>query len=178
MSSLTVYHQSSPDVPNKLLTHAEDIAATLAEVGVGFERWPVGASIQPGQSHAEVLAALGPQLGELMSERGYTGVEVLSQSRARTYQDEPLAEALEELCAAEAQGYLLAAGSGLVNLHIGEQVFAVLCEKDDLLSFSAGTRYWFDQGAFPHLMALELRKGAVAVCTGDAIASAFPRLEA
>ena len=178
MSSLTVYHQSSPDVPNKLLTHAEDIAATLAEVGVGFERYSVDASIQPGHSQDEVLAALSPQLGELMSERGYTGVEVLSQSRARTYQDEPLAEVLEELCAAEAQGHLLAAGRGLFNLHIGEHVFAVLCEKDDLLSLPAGTRYWFDQGAFPHLLALELRKGAVAVATGDAIASAFPRLGA
>ena len=38
MSSLTVYHQSNPDVPNKVLTHLEDIAATLAEVGVRFER--------------------------------------------------------------------------------------------------------------------------------------------
>ena len=43
MSSLTVYHQTNPDVPNKVLTHLEDIAATLAEVGVRFERWQASA---------------------------------------------------------------------------------------------------------------------------------------
>ena len=39
MSSLSVYHVSSPDVPNKVLTHFEDIAATLAEQGIHFARW-------------------------------------------------------------------------------------------------------------------------------------------
>lgn len=39
MSSLTVYHENQPEQPLKLLTHAEDIASTLAEVGVRFERW-------------------------------------------------------------------------------------------------------------------------------------------
>ncbi|MDF5828837.1 hypothetical protein P4233_16885 [Pseudomonas aeruginosa] len=34
MSSLTVYHENQPEQPLKLLTHAEDIASTLAEVGV------------------------------------------------------------------------------------------------------------------------------------------------
>ncbi|MFG0380685.1 acireductone dioxygenase [Pseudomonas sp. zbq_18] len=178
MSSLTVYHQSSPDVPSKLLTHDEDIAATLAEVGVGFERWPVEVSLKPGQSQDEVLGALRPSLDELMVERGYAGVEVLSQSCSRAYQDEPQVEMLEELCTAEAQGHLLAAGRGLFNLHIGEHVFAVLCEKDVLLSLPSATRYWFDQGAFPHVIVLEMRTGPAASCTGDPIASAFPRLEA
>ena len=34
MSSLSVYHVSSPEIPNKVLTHFEDIASTLAEQGV------------------------------------------------------------------------------------------------------------------------------------------------
>ena len=37
MSSLSVYHVSSPDLPNKVLTHFEDIASTLAEQGVRFD---------------------------------------------------------------------------------------------------------------------------------------------
>jgi len=39
MSSLSVYHVSSPDLPNKVLTHFDDIAATLAEQGIRFDRW-------------------------------------------------------------------------------------------------------------------------------------------
>lgn len=176
MSSLTVYHQSSPEVPDKMLTHEQDIATTLAGVGVGFERWPVDASIQPGQDRSEVLDAMRSQLDALMSERGYGSVEVLSQSRARTYQDEPAVEGPEELRSAAAQGHLLLAGRGLFNLHIGEQVFAVLCEKGDLLSIPADTRYWFDSGEFPHLVVLQMATRA-AEPTGDEIAGRFPRLD-
>ena len=39
MSRLSVYHESTPELPNKVLTHLEDIAATLAEQGIRFERW-------------------------------------------------------------------------------------------------------------------------------------------
>lgn len=48
MSSLSVYHVSSPEIPNKVLTHLEDIASTLAEQGVRFDRWQTTAKIQPG----------------------------------------------------------------------------------------------------------------------------------
>ena len=48
MSSLTVYHENQPEQPLKLLTHAEDIASTLAEVGVRFERWEAAAPIAAG----------------------------------------------------------------------------------------------------------------------------------
>ena len=39
MSILSVYSVSSPDVPNKVLTHLEDIASTLAEHGIVLDRW-------------------------------------------------------------------------------------------------------------------------------------------
>ncbi len=47
MSSLSVYHVSSPDTPNKVLTHLEDIASTLAEHGVAFDRWEAATPITP-----------------------------------------------------------------------------------------------------------------------------------
>ncbi len=39
MSILSVYQDTHPEQPMKVLTHPEDIGATLAEVGVRFERW-------------------------------------------------------------------------------------------------------------------------------------------
>lgn len=78
MSSLSVYHVSSPEIPNKVLTHFEDIASTLAEKGVRFDRWEAAARIQPGASQEEVIAAYRTQIDKLMTERGYVTVDVIS----------------------------------------------------------------------------------------------------
>ena len=64
MSYVAVYHVASPDTPNKVLTHAEDIAATLAEHGVRFERWQPS-PIEKGASEAEMIAAYQPQIDAL-----------------------------------------------------------------------------------------------------------------
>ena len=50
MSVLSVYHESRPEQPLKVLTHLEDIAATLAEVGVQLERWDASAPVAAGAS--------------------------------------------------------------------------------------------------------------------------------
>ena len=81
MSSLTVYHESSPDLPSKVLTHVEDIASTLAEVGVRFERWEASAPIAPGASQDEVIAAYRPQIDRLMQEQGYITPERTGKGR-------------------------------------------------------------------------------------------------
>lgn len=174
MSSLSVYPVSSPDLPNKVLTHCEDIAATLAEHGVRFERWPAASKIQPGASHAEVIGAYQAQIDQLISERGYSSVEVISVTS-----DQP-AEPLQEQLHEQDVVRLFVTGRGLFNLHIGDYVYAVLCEKNDLLLIPAGIKHWFDMGEHPHFMAIRLFKaadGAVASVTGDDIASRFPRLD-
>ena len=78
MSSLSVYHVSSPEIPNKVLTHLEDIASTLAEQGVRFDRWQATAKIQPGATQEEVISAYKEQIDKLMTERGYVTVDVIS----------------------------------------------------------------------------------------------------
>ena len=75
MSSLTVYHENQPEQPLKLLTHAEDIASTLAEVGVRFERWEAAAPIAAGASQDEVIAAYAHEIERLKRERGYITVD-------------------------------------------------------------------------------------------------------
>src|SRR6218665_1408270 len=96
MSSLTVYHQSNPDVPNKLLTHVEDITSTLAAVGIRFERWQASAPIHPGASQDEVLAAYRPQIDTLMREQGYVTVDVVSLDKSHPQKDELRAKFLDE----------------------------------------------------------------------------------
>lgn len=81
MSSLSVYHVSSPELPNKVLTHFEDIASTLAEQGVRFDRWPATAKIRPGASHDDVINAYQGPIDSLMTEHGLRAVDVISLDR-------------------------------------------------------------------------------------------------
>ena len=60
MSRLTVYHDAEPRQPLKVISDGEHIAATLAEVGVRFERWQATAPVAPGASQEEVIAAYRP----------------------------------------------------------------------------------------------------------------------
>src|SRR5690606_1610459 len=71
MSILSVYHQSTPEQPFKVLTHHEDIAVTLAEAGVHLERWQASSVIAPNASDEALIAAYQSQIDRLMNERGY-----------------------------------------------------------------------------------------------------------
>ena len=48
MSRLSVHHQSSPQIPNKVLGHAEDIASTLAVAGIEYRELPLQATVAFG----------------------------------------------------------------------------------------------------------------------------------
>ncbi|WP_263146204.1 acireductone dioxygenase [Pseudomonas sp. RIT-PI-AD] len=180
MSSLSVYHESSPDLPDKVLSHAEDIAATLAAVGVRFERWQARAPVAAGAGQEEVIAAYRHEIDKLMSERGYVTVDVISLAADHPQKAELRAKFLDEHRHGEDEVRFFVAGRGLFVLHIEDYVYAVLCEKNDLISVPAGTRHWFDMGEQPNFVAIRLfsnPEGWVARFTGDDIASRFPRLE-
>lgn len=174
MSSLSVYHQSTPDIPNKVLTHLEDIAATLAEHGVRFERWTADTPVQAGTGQEGVLAAYQGPIDRLKAERGYRNVDVIS-----THGD-AATELLDEHVYGEDLVRFFAAGRSLVNVRAGEYVHAVLCEKGDLIVVPAGAKVWIDGGENPHFVALRLfnrPEGLLAQVTGSPMAQNFPRLD-
>jgi len=180
MSILSVYHASSPALPNKVLTHLEDIASTLAEQGIGFSRLPATTPIKAGASHHDVLDAYRVQVDQIMTENGLSAVEVISVDGAHAHDAQWRAGLLVEHRHDTDELRLIIAGRGLLSLHIGEFVYAVLCEKNDLIAVPAGTRQWFDLGEQPRLIALRLFKdtnGQQSSSTGDALASEFPRLD-
>ncbi|WP_445939473.1 acireductone dioxygenase [Pseudomonas sp.] len=156
MSSLTVYHQSSPEYPNKLLTHVEDIISTLTAVGVQFSQVPVQQAVTAGTSSEELMAASRVQIDQLMTAHGYVSAEVLSLCDERGEGSE-LARGLrqEQACQPAHLHYYLA-GRGLLALHIGEYVYGLLCEKGDLVGLPAGISHWFDAGEHPRFAMLRL----------------------
>ena len=97
MSSLSVYHVSSSELPNKVLTHLDDIASTLAEQGVRFERWQAATPIQPGTSQDEVINAYRAQIDRLMSEGGYVTVDVISLNSDHPQKAELRSKFLDDL---------------------------------------------------------------------------------
>jgi 1,2-dihydroxy-3-keto-5-methylthiopentene dioxygenase len=180
MSYLALYHVSTPDTPNKVLTHQDDIASTLAELGVGFDRWQAATRLEADASEVEIIAAYQAPIDTLMTERGYTTVDVIRVSNDHPQKAELRAERLEEHRMAQDHVRFFVAGRGLFTLHIEDYVYAVFCEKNDLISVPGGIPHWFDMGENPHFVAIRLfsdPEGLAVNLTGDAIAEGFPRLE-
>ncbi len=175
MSSLFVYHQASPEQPFKVLTHLEDIVSTLAEQGVGFERLQAATPVSPEASQQDVLGSYRVQVDSLMTERGYAAVEVISAFAADPSKRQL---SLDEHHYDQDEVRFFVAGRGLFTLHIKDCVYAVLCEKNDLISVPAGTRRWFDSGENPRVAAIRLfRKPGTVTFTGDGLAADFVSLD-
>lgn len=180
MSILSVYQDTAPEQPLKVLTHLDDIAATLSEVGIHLERWDACAPIGANASQDEVIAAYRPQIDQLMRQRGCVMVDVLKADRNEPQKAELCARFLNEHRYAGDEVRFFVAGRGLLNFHIENKVYAVLCERNDLISVPAGTRHWFDMGAHPHVAVIRLindPKGWSPEFTGEDIAVHFPRLD-
>lgn len=178
MSILSVYDQSRPEQPNKVLTYLEDIVSTLATVGVRVERWAASAPLQADAGQDDVMAAYRADLDRLIAQGGYGKAELFAVDRDTPEQDALRARLLQERRYAEDKAFFFVAGSGLFNLHIGDAVYALLCEKNDLLVVPAGTAHWFDMGENPYFMALRMFNTAEdGTPTGDDIASRFPGFE-
>jgi len=180
MSYLAVYHQSSLDQPDKVLTHHEDIAATLAEHGVSFTRWAAEAALAPGAVREQVIDAYRADLDRWMSEGLLPILEVISldgQADAAALEVRTLG--VEHRHAAD-QAFLFAGGRATVYLHLGDRVFAVLCERHDRLEVPAGTAQWLDAGETARVIVIRLfgsEEGSRAIASGNDIASCVAPLE-
>lgn len=172
MSILCVFHPASPASPHKVLTHHDDIAATLAEQGVGFAHVPLELCVRPGGSAEETLAACREYLDQLMTAQGSVAYQLLNRDGA----DPAQVDVRDEHVHGAEEVFAVVSGRAQVGLRLGGQVYAVLCEKGDRLVVPAGTRRWVELGDSPFCLALRLfadEPGAQAVFTGDQSAREF-----
>lgn len=176
MSRLSVFPHDSPEWPNKVLTHFDDIVATLAEHGVQLSRWRAEAPIALGDNPQACIAAYRQQLDKLTEEYGPTRIEVasvVSDYGANMALREP--GLVEQRLGAD-ECHWVVAGNAALNLHVGEHVYVLLLAKDDLVRLPAGLRQWFDLGEQPNLVAFRLFTEASEV-THDPIARHFGPFE-
>ncbi|SFP70903.1 1,2-dihydroxy-3-keto-5-methylthiopentene dioxygenase [Ectopseudomonas composti] len=177
MSSLAVYLHTAPELPNKVLNHAEDIASTLATVGIDYRQVALPAALRPGCEQAEFDAAYGLWLQAFMSEEGHVQQELFNLQRNHPQKLELRARHLDEQSQSMASAWLFLGGFAQLSLHLDDHVYMLQGEKGDLLLLPAGTRYWFDLGEEPHALVVRLSASEDApVCSDDDIASRFARL--
>ena len=180
MSRLRIYTDTAPETTLLDSRDGAVISAELAKIGVTFERWQANQPIEPGAPQETVIAAYKHDIDRLVAARGFTNVDVVSIAPDNPKREEMRAKFLDEHTHGEDEVRFFVAGRGLFCLHVDERVYAVLCEKNDLISVPAGTKHWFDMGEEPHFVAIRFfnnPEGWVAQFTGDAIAKSFPQLD-
>ncbi len=181
MSHLRIFNASgsNPPLPHLSSDDPERIREALAQRGIGFERWPAPVALAPEATEAEILAAYAPEIARVRASGRYPTVDAI-----RLGPDHPDREALRrkflsEHTHSEDEVRFFVEGRGLFCLHLDEEVAQVLCETNDFLRVPAGTKHWFDMGAFPSFTAIRFfdnPQGWVAQFTGDPIAERFPLL--
>jgi 1,2-dihydroxy-3-keto-5-methylthiopentene dioxygenase len=162
MSILRVYRDDTDPQRCEEYTTFEDIVRVAAEAAIRFERWTADRELPEGASPEEVL-----------------GVIALSPDQPN--HPEMRKKFLSEHTHAEDEARFFVDGSGLFSIHHGHRVYALLCEKGDLINVPAGTRHWFDMGPAPRFKCIRLfndPKGWVAEFTGSDVADRFPRFGA
>lgn len=181
MTQLRIFSESEPQRASFSSREPEAIARELNRVGIRFEQWSAAAPLAEGADTETVTTAYRADIERLMGERGYQSFDVISLSPEHPDREALRKKFLNEHTHAEDEVRFFVAGSGLFTLHIGEQVFEVLCERGDLIGVPEGTRHWFDMGPSPSFTAIRIftnPAGWVANFTGDTIAERFPRYAA
>ena len=180
MSELTVYPESDPSAPILRTDDFDAICAELGKAGIRIERWQADQDLPDDADNNTILAAYQAEIDKLVAEGGYQTWDVVSMNPDHPDKDEFRRKFLDEHTHSEDEVRFFVRGQGLFIMHVDDKVYAMLCEKDDLISVPANTRHWFDMGPNPSFTAIRLfnnPEGWVANFTGDDIASGFPRLE-
>ncbi len=129
MSSLAVYLHSSPELPNKVLNHADDIASTLAAVGIDYRQVELPAALRPGCEQTEFEAAYGVWLQALMGREGHVQQELFNLQRNHPQKLELRARHLDEQVQASASAWLFVAGFAQLSLHLDDHVYLLQGER-------------------------------------------------
>ncbi|WP_404363515.1 1,2-dihydroxy-3-keto-5-methylthiopentene dioxygenase [Marinobacter sp.] len=179
MTILHIYPQNQPAEPHTVTADPDEIARLLAEQDVRFEQWPTRA-LPAGASQDEVLTAYADEVEGLKAENGFQTADVISLSADNPQKEAFRQKFLDEHVHSEDEVRFFVRGQGLFYLHFGNDVYAVLCQQNDLISVPHGTRHWFDMGPEPEFTCIRLftnPEGWVAKFTGEDISSRLPRYE-
>jgi 1,2-dihydroxy-3-keto-5-methylthiopentene dioxygenase len=176
MTKLIVYPETGEATPLEASEDAARIAAILAGIGVGFERWQASFQLPPNADGPAVLEAYREDIERLVQKGGYRSKDVV-----RLKPDHPDKAALRAKFLAEHthdddEVRFFVEGAGTFFLHAPGKVIELYCERGDLINVPAGAKHWFDTGEEPFFTAIRLftsPAGWQANFTGDTIVERF-----
>ena len=179
MSVLKIHSESSPQ-PAEVIRDFDEITERLMGIGVQFERWKAGEEFAADAEADVVLSAYAGPVERLKGLYGFQSADVISVGPEHPQKDQLRAKFLDEHVHSDFEVRFFVEGRGLFYLHPDDKVYAVLCEKGDLISVPANVKHWFDMGGQPDLKCIRLfttPEGWVADFTGSDIAGRFPKIE-
>lgn len=179
MSVLTIYSDDQPQQYQRY-TDFTAIRNQLNTINVQFERWAATCELAADADQDAVLAAYADSIARLKQQYGFQSVDVVSLAADHPEKTAFRQKFLSEHVHDDFEVRFFVEGCGLFYLHVRDKVYAVLCEKGDLISVPANTTHWFDMGENPHFVSIRLftkPDGWVADFTGSDIAKAFPTLD-
>lgn len=185
---MTLLQIMPDDQPERVLLRTRDdeaVTRELARHGVALTRWPRYGENVPALDDETLLALYRDEVDEVRARESMKLVDLvrLHPEPTEEYRERAAkarATFLQEHRHGEDEVRFFAHGCGLFTLHLGDRVYAVLCEAGDLLSVPAGTLHWFDMGERPDFAAIRFfqeEDGWVGDFTGTTIADRFPRLD-
>ncbi|MDO6443984.1 acireductone dioxygenase [Marinobacter sp. 2_MG-2023] len=180
MTTLSIFHTHNPSAAGTVTSDAVEIGQLLNNVGVRFERWPTQ-DLPADASPEQILEAYSEEVAKLKAESGFQTADVVSLNPGNPQKEAFRQKFLDEHTHSEDEVRFFVRGQGIFYLHLGDQVFAVQCQRNDLISVPEGTRHWFDMGPEPEFTCIRLftnPEGWVAEFTGEDIAERLPRFEA
>lgn len=179
MTTLSIFDAHNPDASPTVTDDSEEIGRLLQGKGIRFERWPTQ-DLPAEAAPEQILAAYSREIAKLKAESGFQTADVVSLNPDNAQKEAFRKKFLDEHTHSEDEVRFFVRGQGIFYLHLGDQVFAVLCQKNDLISVPEGTWHWFDMGPEPEFTCIRLftnPEGWVADFTGEDIAGRLPRFE-
>lgn len=179
MTQLHIFPDDDP-AQCQSMTDLVMIQSALNEINIHLERWPAHAELATDSAPETVMAAYADEIERLNTEHQFQSVDVIGLTADHpdkaTLRDKFLHEHTHE----DFEIRFFVEGSGVFYIHHGQQVFALVCERDDLISVPPNTTHWFDMGPQPHFKAIRFfttDEGWVGHFTGDKIADRFPKFD-
>ncbi len=179
MSQLSVYNDKNAEQSTDYVDF-DKIAAELKRIGVQFERWSAAREFADDADSETVLDAYQEPIERLKQRYRFRSVDVIGLKPDHPDKAALRQKFLDEHTHDDFEIRFFVEGKGLFYLHVGDKVYAVLCERGDLISVPADTTHWFDMGENPDFKCIRFfttEDGWVATFTGDEIAQRFPSFD-